>query len=152
MSKGALARWSEQVYAREGVAPTLLALQDESGEDVLLLLLAAWLQQQGRTLSTDVWQQVHGQQACWREELMLPLRQARRALAQQTALQAQYQRLKAIEIEVELQRLQVLEDSLGQGDCADQAVQAALGAACSGPVNGRRAQLLVQLAGLLSLR
>ena len=152
MNEMTLARWSEQTYAQEGVASTLLALQDEAGEDVLLLLLAAWLWQQGRTLPADVWQQVHVQQACWRDELMLPLRQARRALAQQAALQAQYQRLKAIEVEVELQRLQVLEGSVGRGDRADQAMQAALGAACSGPVSGLRAQLLAQLAALLSLR
>ncbi|MGI3129329.1 TIGR02444 family protein [Halopseudomonas pachastrellae] len=152
MNKKGLARWSEQVYAREGVAPLLLALQDEAGEDVLLLLLAAWLQLQGRGLSVDVWQRVHEQQARWRGELMLPLRQARRVLAQQADLQAQYQRLKAIEIEVELQRLQVLEGRLGRGDQADQAMQAALAAACSGPVIGQRAQLLTQLAGLLSLR
>ena len=152
MNKKGLARWSEQVYAREGVAPLLLALQDEAGEDVLLLLLAAWLQQQGQGLSVDVWQRVHEQQASWRGELMLPLRQARRALAQQADLQAQYQRLKTIEIEVELQRLQVLEGRLGRADQADQAMQAALAAACSGPVIGQRAQLLTQLAGLLSLR
>ena len=152
MNEMTLARWSEQTYAREGVASTLLALQEEAGEDVLLLLLAAWLWQQGRTLPADLWQQVRAQQACWRDELMLPLRQARRALAPQAALQAQYQRLKAIEVEVELQRLQVLEGSVGRGDRADQALQAALGAACSGPVSGLRAQLLAQLAALLSLR
>ena len=152
MNEMTLARWSEQTYAQEGVASALLAMQDEAGEDVLLLLLAAWLQQQGRVLPADVWQQVHTQQACWREELMLPLRQARRALARQAASQVQYQRLKAIEVEVELQRLQVLEGSVGRGDRADQALQAALGAACSGPVSGLRAQLLVQLAALLSLR
>ena len=152
MNEMTLARWSEQTYAQEGVASTLLALQDKAGEDVLLLLLAAWLWQQGRTLPADLWQQVRAQQACWRDELMLSLRQARRALAQQAALQAQYQRLKAIEVEVELQRLQVLEGSVGRGDRADQALQAALGAACSGPVSGLRAQLLAQLAALLSLR
>ena len=43
MNEMTLARWSEQTYAQEGVASTLLALQDEAGEDVLLLLLAAWL-------------------------------------------------------------------------------------------------------------
>ncbi|HIQ52267.1 MAG TPA: DUF2390 domain-containing protein, partial [Pseudomonas pachastrellae] len=59
MNEMTLARWSEQTYAQEGVASTLLALQDEAGEDVLLLLLAAWLWQQGRTLSADLWQQVH---------------------------------------------------------------------------------------------
>ena len=43
MNEMTLARWSEQTYAQEGVASTLLALQEEAGEDVLLLLLAAWL-------------------------------------------------------------------------------------------------------------
>ncbi|UJJ30222.1 TIGR02444 family protein [Halopseudomonas maritima] len=152
MNEKGLARWSEQVYAREGVAPLLLALQDEAGEDVLLLLLAAWLQQQGRGLSVDVWQQVHAQQAQWRDALMLPLRQARRALAQQADLQAQYQQLKAIEIEVELARLSELEQVLAQGTPADEPMQAALTAACSGARTGRREQLLADLAPQLSSR
>ncbi|UXD86002.1 TIGR02444 family protein [Thalassolituus hydrocarboniclasticus] len=62
-------------YARPGVQQTLLSLQNDTGMDVLLLLTAVWLGKQRRLLPPDL--SGAGTYFSWRQQVILPIRQAR---------------------------------------------------------------------------
>lgn len=73
--------WSLVVYARPGFAPAAIALQDEAGVDVNLLLHALWagLAQQVR-LSPAVLLAARETTAPWQAGVVAPLRSVRRYL------------------------------------------------------------------------
>lgn len=62
-------------YARPGVQQTLLSLQNDAGMDVLLLLTALWLGKQQCLLPDSLAEA--GDYFRWREQVILPIRQAR---------------------------------------------------------------------------
>lgn len=62
-------------YARPGVQQTLLNLQNDAGMDVLLLLTALWLGKQQCLLPDHLAEA--GDYFRWREQVILPIRQAR---------------------------------------------------------------------------
>ena len=69
--------WALAAYARPNVAAVCLALQDGHGQNVPLLLAAAWSAEQGRTLDLDrAVTLVQG----WEADVVGPLRVARRGL------------------------------------------------------------------------
>jgi uncharacterized protein (TIGR02444 family) len=68
--------WSVEAYARPGVATLCLGLQERTGADVNLLLLACWLADRGQRLEPAL--VAAGQR--WQMEVVRPLRAARRAL------------------------------------------------------------------------
>ena len=75
--------YSLQVYAQPGVEPACLRLQDEAGLDPNLLLLALYAGGIGRAIGVDDWQRLDALVAPLREQLIQPLRHARRWLKHQ---------------------------------------------------------------------
>ncbi|OIQ96745.1 hypothetical protein GALL_212060 [mine drainage metagenome] len=71
--------FSLALYARAGVEPACLALQ-ESGADVNLLLLCCWLGDTGRQLDSSALERLRQAASPWQEEVLEPLRRARRAV------------------------------------------------------------------------
>ncbi len=74
-------RFSLNFYESEAVRQRCLALQDDYGLDVNLLLFACWLGRQSRSLVSEgaAWQQVRA----WHTEIVQPLRALRRAQPRQ---------------------------------------------------------------------
>ena len=71
--------FSLALYARAGVEPACLALQD-AGADVNLLLLCCWLGSTGRQLERPALERLQWAASPWQAELLEPLRRARRAV------------------------------------------------------------------------
>jgi uncharacterized protein (TIGR02444 family) len=106
MSDAAAAFWrfSLAIYARPGVAPACLVLQDQHGRDVNLMLFCCWLGASGRgrldRAALDVADQaVTG----WRHSVVEPFRAARRAIkiAALPDSDGIYAKAKAVELEAE---------------------------------------------------
>ena len=76
----ALWAFSLDLYARPGVEPACLRLQDELGLDVNLLLLALHAGRCGHALADFDWARLDGRVAPLREHVIRPLREARRWL------------------------------------------------------------------------
>jgi uncharacterized protein (TIGR02444 family) len=107
-------QFSLEVYAKPQVAELCLALQDEHGFDVNVLLLCLWLAQgEGRTISQFEIGDLLGGVAALNENMVWPVRGARRWakswLQQAPDLQAEaardklYTSLKATELQIERQ-------------------------------------------------
>jgi uncharacterized protein (TIGR02444 family) len=100
-------RFSLQFYRRPGVAEACIALQEDSGVDVNLLLFLLWHAMQGRVLSGPEIESLEGRIAPWRQQTVVPLRVIRRALKSPPALveagtaEAFRTRIKAVELEAE---------------------------------------------------
>lgn len=100
-------RFSLRFYAMDGVAPACIALQDEGGIDVNVLLYLLWNASCGRCLSADDVALVEQASAPWRENIVVPLRHVRRALktppdlVAPAAAAAYRERIKATELEAE---------------------------------------------------
>lgn len=141
-----LPQWAQWLYARPGAAPLLLALQDECDEDVLLLLMAIWLWLQRRALPPEQWSALQQEQGAWRQAVILPAREARRALADDPRSQALYQIAKRAEVEAELSQLARLAVWRERSELTAADLTACLERACEGELAGRRAELLGQLA------
>jgi uncharacterized protein (TIGR02444 family) len=100
-------RFSLQFYRQPGVADACIALQEEAGADVNLLLFLLWHGAQRRALSADEVVGLEARVAAWRERAVVPLRAIRRALKSPQALldagaaEAFRTRIKAIELEAE---------------------------------------------------
>ena len=75
--------FSLATYARPGVADACLALQEELGIDVNLVLLACWLAHQGRCPGADLAARLRDVADGYQGPIVRPLRVARRALKAQ---------------------------------------------------------------------
>lgn len=100
MSDNPLWDFALAVYGRPGVPAACLDLQDRLGQDVNVLLFAAWA---GMACNADLPAEELGRidraVAPWRDEVVRPLRAVRRrAKGEDDAL---YRRLKAAELEAE---------------------------------------------------
>jgi uncharacterized protein (TIGR02444 family) len=73
-------RYSLRLYRAEGVADACLALQDRSGADVNVLLFCCWTGSRGQALSVREIRAALATVRRWQREVVLPLREARRAL------------------------------------------------------------------------
>ena len=99
--------FSTALYARPGVAPACLALQDRFGADVNLLLFCLWAAAGGCALEAAEFTALEAAIAPWRREVVEPLRAVRRALksdprgAAPGCASAFRERLLALEIEAE---------------------------------------------------
>ena len=80
MSDYPLWRFALALYARTGVAPACLALQDEAGCDVTLVLWLLWCAETGRPLDAAAVAAADARLAPWRAAVVVPLRAARRAM------------------------------------------------------------------------
>jgi uncharacterized protein (TIGR02444 family) len=73
-------RFSLRFYGLPEVAPACLALQDEAGVDVNLLLFLLFLAENGRAVARDDVVRLDDMIAPWRTEVVEPLRALRRRL------------------------------------------------------------------------
>ena len=73
-------RFSLHTYRLPGIEAACLALQDRWGTDTNLILYCCWLGTSGRSLDKRVLRRAMAALARWQAEVILPLRQARRAL------------------------------------------------------------------------
>ena len=101
--------FSVEVYARPGVAPACLALQDRLGVDVNLLLLCCWAGANGRLLSNlDLAAALTGVRE-GQDEIVRPLRALRRRLKAGVAGiptdQAEAMRRRVGDLELEAERI-----------------------------------------------
>jgi uncharacterized protein (TIGR02444 family) len=100
-------RFSLQFYRQPGVAEACIALQEESGADVNLLLFLLWHAAQRRRLAAADITALEQKIAPWREVAVIPLRAVRRslktppALVEAPAAEAFRTRIKAVELEAE---------------------------------------------------
>lgn len=73
--------FSLAVYARDGVAPACLSLQDRLGVDVNILLYCCWIgSQHGTVLDADMVSRLVSKVSDWKTHVVEPLRGVRRAL------------------------------------------------------------------------
>lgn len=109
-------------YARPGVQQTLLSLQNDAGMDVLLLLTALWLGKQQCLLPDSLAEA--GDYFRWREQMILPIRQARSHLnaeplrSQQAVLRKQ---LLQSELQAEQEAIRLIFTWLQQQALTEQA-------------------------------
>lgn len=100
MSENPLWDFSLTVYARPGVPVACLDLQDRRGQDVNLLLFAAWAGLAcGVRLTAAELERIDSTVAPWRAEVVRPLRAVRRRVKGEDP--ALYDRLKAAELAAE---------------------------------------------------
>ncbi len=76
------------VYRREGVAPACIALQDGLGLDVNFLLFCVFAGSRGVALHAEEFARLETCAAPWRQNVIHPMRRARRWLKEQTLLPA----------------------------------------------------------------
>lgn len=100
-------RFSIGFYRNAEVATACIALQDEAGVDVNLLLFLLWSATQKKTLSQGAVAELDGMIAPWRSNAVIPLRAVRRALKQPPPVvdagdaEAFRTRIKAAELDAE---------------------------------------------------
>jgi len=119
----ALWRFAVAVYSQPGVSERCLALQDEQGVDVNILLFAAWLgAERGEALGEAPARHLIAETAQWREEIVQAMRIMRRRLKQERQarpdLDPVYQSMKAVELEAEKAEQRMLTELLGRLDRA----------------------------------
>lgn len=73
-------RFSLRTYRVPGVAAACLALQDDCGADVNLLLYCCWMGLRGRRLGARAVRSARAAVARWQSGVVQPLRRARRAI------------------------------------------------------------------------
>ncbi|MGZ9113914.1 MAG: TIGR02444 family protein [Brevundimonas sp.] len=107
--------WALTAYAADGVADACLELQDSAGQNIPLLLWAAWCAAEGRAPDEDALEAAGDTARVWEETAIAPLRAVRRALkprapdlddVDREAVRAQ---VKAVELEAERRLLTALE-------------------------------------------
>jgi uncharacterized protein (TIGR02444 family) len=100
-------QFSLRFYRMPNVAEACIALQEESGVDVNVLLFLLWHAQQRRSLSAADVAALDARVAPWRDATVIPLRAVRRALKSPPTLvapataEAFRTRIKAVELEAE---------------------------------------------------
>ena len=73
-------RFSLRFYSRPGVASACLALQDEAGADVNVMLFLLFLAEHKRQVTKEDIARLDGTVRAWRDRVVKPLRELRRAL------------------------------------------------------------------------
>lgn len=107
--------WSLKAWAVDGVADACLELQDAAGQNVPLLLWAAWAASAGRVPDDEVLEAACDTARAWQETAIAPLRAVRRALKPRApdlddaAREGLRVRVKAVELEAERHLLAALE-------------------------------------------
>ena len=127
-------RFSLQFYRQPGVAEACIALQEESGVDVNLLMFLLWHAVQRRKFSPSEVDWIESKICAWRESAVIPLRTVRRALKAPPllvpAVTAEAFRTSVKAVELEAERLQqeamyALEPHVPPGEEAPSSADAA---------------------------
>ena len=127
-------RFSLQFYRQPGVAAACIALQEEAGCDVNLLLFLLWHGALGRRLAVAQVAELEQKIAAWRDQTVIPLRAIRRALKSPPGLveagtaEAFRTRIKAVELEAERLQQEAMYD-LARGSLLGEATPSAAEAA-----------------------
>ena len=140
-----LSDYAGWLYGQPGLRSLLLELQDEAGLDVLLLLTACWLGQHRVKAEVALWRSRRASQTPWQAQVLTPLRQVRRALADEPVTSHLYEQVKACELSTEWHQLAVLEQScqpvMASADSAEGCMLAHLHLASDGATDRRIQQL-----------
>ena len=112
-------RFSLRTWRIPGVQRACLALQDQCGADVNLLLLCGWTGRSGRELDQRSLRLAIDCIGAWQSDVVAPVRLARRGLKQQRAAAQAValpfrQRLQALELELERAEQDLLADLVSQ--------------------------------------
>jgi uncharacterized protein (TIGR02444 family) len=103
-------RFSLHLYRQPGVSDACIALQDDCGVDVNLLLFLLWLADDGQLLSEGEVKKLDDQVRDWRNLTIIPIREVRRRLKGAPTLvepgTQEVLRTKVKAIELEAERLQ----------------------------------------------
>ena len=95
-------RFALNFYARPGVSPACLELQDRYGKDVLIALYACWVGISGRgRLDPAALEAAEAEARPWRSQVVEPLRRTRHALKGIAGAEELYSRMKKIELDAE---------------------------------------------------
>src|SRR5579859_6858944 len=100
-------RFSLHFYRHAGVSDACIALQDEQGVDVNLLLFLIWLADDGRLLTADEVKKLDDAVRDWRNLTIVPIRDTRRKLkgartiVDPAAQEVFRSKVKAIELDAE---------------------------------------------------
>jgi uncharacterized protein (TIGR02444 family) len=106
--------WALKAYAAPGVANACLHLQDAAGQNVPLLLWAAWIAETGRRPDDDDIEAACDTARAWDESAVSPLRAIRRTLKgpipdmDDVAREAVREQIKAVELLAERKLLEAL--------------------------------------------
>lgn len=107
--------WAGRAYGADGVSDACLHLQDAAGQNVPLLLWAAWAARTGRRPDSDTLEAACDIARAWQETAIAPLRDVRRALKgrnpdlEDADREAVRNQVKAVELEAERRLLAALE-------------------------------------------
>ena len=107
--------WAVKTYGAPGVSEACLALQDRDGQNVCLLLYAAWCGRTGRALDEDDVEAAVDTARVWSETAIEPLHRVRRDLKTRrpdmddAAREAVREQVKAVELAAERRLLEALE-------------------------------------------
>ena len=96
--------FSLKTYSAEGVAERLLAVQDEMGLDVNILLYATWLAVKGRKITDGHLAELEARVEPWRKRVVVPLRQLRTQLRDYPEAQTVREQVKELELKSEHQQ------------------------------------------------
>jgi uncharacterized protein (TIGR02444 family) len=103
-------RFSLGFYRQPGVADACIALQDENGVDVNVLMFFLWFATQQKEITSDQARAVWEQAALWRDHVVAPLRSVRRKLKEGLPLVprdiAEFFRTRIKAAELESERLE----------------------------------------------
>jgi uncharacterized protein (TIGR02444 family) len=95
-------RFALELYAKPGVAPACLELQDRHGKDVIIALFGSWLGIAGRgRLDEAALAKAEATAGPWRRQVVEPLRRTRHALKGVAGAEELYRRMKDIELDAE---------------------------------------------------
>ncbi len=128
--------FSLEVYARPGVEPACLALQEAHGADVNVLLAVIWHGARGLRLSPAELDRLGGAVADWCERVVRPLRAVRRDMkaglgAPAPMADALRNRVKRLELDAEHLEQLLLAQLLPGGEEVDVSPDTALAAAAA---------------------
>jgi uncharacterized protein (TIGR02444 family) len=124
-------RFSLHFYRRDGVSDACIALQDECGVDVNLLLFLLWLAAGRRQLSVADVERLDEAIRGWRDLTIIPIRDARRklkgipTLVESLKQEAFRTKIKAVELEAERLQQEALFGLTRTGPLGGEAAPAA---------------------------
>jgi uncharacterized protein (TIGR02444 family) len=127
-------RFSLQFYRLPGAAEACIALQEEAGVDVNLLLFLLWHGARQRRLTAEEIAGLDQKLAGWRDLTVIPLRAIRRALKSPPALveagsaEAFRTRIKGVELEAERLQQEAMYDLVRVSLLGEAAASCALAA------------------------
>ncbi len=93
--------FSLALYRAEGVQEACLALQNNAGLDVNLLLYCCWAGQGGHLFSHGELRQLHNLSTGWQSAIMRPMRQLRQRIGKEVGAEGCYAASKSLELQLE---------------------------------------------------